>query len=200
MTNLSKEHKRKISVSLKKNKYRRRNLFTKGHSGYWLGKKRGEDFSRKMSEIKKGVPVPLERRKRISASLTGRKASPETVLKLKRRVVTEKTRQAISEAIRGEKHWRWKGTTPLLTRLRNSARYSHWRNAVFERDDYTCQHCRARGVRLNADHIKPFALFPEIRFDLENGRTLCVDCHKKTPTWGPHLTINKTKLMKLWSK
>ena len=39
------------------------------------------------------------------------------------------------------------------------------------------------GGKLNADHIKPFSLFPELRFDLNNGRTLCVECHKKTDTY-----------------
>ena len=42
----------------------------------------------------------------------------------------------------------------------------------------------AGGGVLHADHIKPFAFFPSLRFDLENGRTLCVECHKKTPTFG----------------
>ena len=52
-----------------------------------------------------------------------------------------------------------------------------WRKAVYERDDYTCQWCGVRGGRMAADHILPWALFPEKRFDVSNGRTLCQPCH-----------------------
>lgn len=64
------------------------------------------------------------------------------------------------------------------------ARYSpeakKWRMAIFERDDFTCQICKIRGTYLEADHIKPFAYFPELRYDLTNGRTLCRPCHNTT--------------------
>lgn len=68
--------------------------------------------------------------------------------------------------------------------IKHSREYKEWRKAVFERDNYTCQWCFVRGEKLNADHIKPFADFPKLRFMLSNGRTLCVPCHKKTDTWG----------------
>ena len=61
---------------------------------------------------------------------------------------------------------------------------SDWRKAVFARDEYACVNCGARGVRLNADHIKPFATYAGLRFDISNGRTLCVPCHRRTPTYG----------------
>ena len=64
------------------------------------------------------------------------------------------------------------------------ARYSpeaeKWRKTIFERDNYTCQFCKVRGNKLEADHIKPFAYFPELRFELSNGRTLCRRCHDGT--------------------
>jgi len=64
------------------------------------------------------------------------------------------------------------------------ARYSpeaqNWRINVFKQDNYTCQMCKVRGTYLEADHIKPFAYFPELRFELSNGRTLCKLCHNKT--------------------
>ena len=76
-------------------------------------------------------------------------------------------------------------------KVRQSAAYKAWRTLVFERDNYTCTECgdhnyagRGESIALHADHIKPFALFPEFRFEVSNGRTLCIPCHKKTGTYG----------------
>ncbi|KKM60755.1 hypothetical protein LCGC14_1538640 [marine sediment metagenome] len=84
----------------------------------------------------------------------------------------------------GEKHPRWKnGVTPKNRLIRSSAEYALWRISVFVRDDYTCVSCGVRGgVRgcvLNAHHIKPFATYPYLRFAIDNGETLCDDCHRK---------------------
>ena len=68
--------------------------------------------------------------------------------------------------------------------IRRSPEYRVWRTTVFERDNYTCVWCGQRGKRLAADHIKPFAYFPDLRLEIDNGRTLCVNCHYKTPTYG----------------
>jgi hypothetical protein len=61
--------------------------------------------------------------------------------------------------------------------IRNSPEYREWRNSVFERDCYTCQICHKQGGRLNAHHIKRFAKYPELRLSLQNGITLCYECH-----------------------
>ena len=90
----------------------------------------------------------------------------------------------------GRNHHNWKGgITNENEKIRKSTEYKYWRSAVFERDNYTCQICKARSgsgktVILNADHIKPFALYPELRLDTKNGRTLCKQCHLKTETYG----------------
>lgn len=85
----------------------------------------------------------------------------------------------------GEKHPQWKGgVTPINLRIRSSSEYKLWRTAVFVRDNYTCIWCGLRGIVIHADHIKPFSLFPELRFAIDNGRTLCIGCHKKTDTYG----------------
>jgi len=86
----------------------------------------------------------------------------------------------------GEKHWNWKGgVSEECVKIRQSVEYKAWRDSVFARDNYTCVWCGDdRGGNLEADHIKPFAYFPELRLSIDNGRTLCSDCHKKTDTWG----------------
>ena len=82
--------------------------------------------------------------------------------------------------IRGENAAVWKGgVSNKLRRLRSSASFKEWRTAVFERDDYTCQDCGRRGAELHPHHIKAFADYPKLRFDVSNGITLCLLCHGK---------------------
>ncbi len=95
-------------------------------------------------------------------------------------------------------HWKG-GITPLVLRIRHSQQYIQWRTNVFQRDNYICQFCGIKGNQLCADHIYPFSLIIkellqiyssftdivdcELLWNLNNGRTLCVDCHKKTDTY-----------------
>ena len=115
-------------------------------------------------------------------------------------------RMKISVSRLREKNCNWKGGISLLNnQLRHSFEYRQWRNDVFTRDNFTCQWCSDdRGGNLNADHIKPLSLllqFYEITnfeqaliceeiWNINNGRTLCIECHKKTDTYG----------WKLWNK
>lgn len=61
---------------------------------------------------------------------------------------------------------------------RRSSENKQWRKAVFERDNYTCRFCQRRGIRLNAHHLKQYAYYPELRYAVSNGVTLCEPCHK----------------------
>lgn len=63
---------------------------------------------------------------------------------------------------------------------RYSKEASEWRNAVFTRDNYTCHECGQQGGCLQAHHVEPFAYFPELRYEISNGQTLCCKCHDKT--------------------
>jgi hypothetical protein len=93
---------------------------------------------------------------------------------------------------RGENSPAWKGgITPINEKIRKSLEYRLWRTAVFERDDYTCVWCGQKGGKLHADHIKPFAYYPELRFAIDNGRTLCIECHLKTDTYSNRYKFNK---------
>lgn len=87
----------------------------------------------------------------------------------------------------GDKNPNWKGgVTKENERIRKSIAYKKWRSDVFARDNYTCQICKRKETvsgKLEADHIKQFAKYPELRFDVSNGRTLCKECHKKTDTY-----------------
>jgi hypothetical protein len=80
----------------------------------------------------------------------------------------------------GDKSHLWKGgISPINTRIRQSSKFKKWRKSVFERDKYTCQSCFEKGGTLHPHHIKPFAKFPKLRFELNNGITLCEDCHRE---------------------
>ena len=91
----------------------------------------------------------------------------------------------------------WKGGIwPKHLAIRRSLEYKFWREAVFKRDNLTCVWCRQIGRKLNADHIKPFADYPELRFAIDNGRALCIDCHRKTGTFGRRKLKNKYEIKK----
>lgn len=103
-----------------------------------------------------------------------------TLLGIQRRSESEEWRNA-PHFQRGENHPRYKGNARAREIAMGRYDYKAWRNAVFQRDDYTCQECGTRGRRLNAHHIKKWADYPELRFDVDNGITLCEDCHNKIP-------------------
>lgn len=71
-----------------------------------------------------------------------------------------------------------------------------WINSIYARDNYTCQKCQTKGGKLNAHHILPYSLFPEVRFDVENGVTFCKRCHQQYHSmfklaYCNHKTINQ---------
>lgn len=85
----------------------------------------------------------------------------------------------------------WKGgCTKTNQKIRNSIEYRLWRESVLKRDGGACIWCGSI-VDLHVDHIKPFAHYPELRFAIDNGRTLCKRCHSTTDTY-----CGKAKLCK----
>lgn len=82
---------------------------------------------------------------------------------------------------KGNKHWNWKGGVSFEN---NNEFYwrKEWkevRDKCYERDNYTCQICRRRGLYFNAHHIMPRRDFPELELELSNLLTICISCHLK---------------------
>ncbi len=81
----------------------------------------------------------------------------------------------------GSHSWKWRGgVTPINTKIRFSSEYTSWKIGVITRDRHQCQSCGQIRGKLNVHHIKPFADYPELRLNADNGITLCQSCHKKT--------------------
>lgn len=86
--------------------------------------------------------------------------------------------QNLPNDYKGEKHWNWRGgITPKDRQARNTVEYRDWRNSVFIRDNYLCQKCLENGY-LHAHHILSFDDYVNLRYDTDNGITLCASCHR----------------------
>lgn len=144
------------------------------HACYWLPKRNppqnknctvcGEVFVARINQIKNGWGK--------YCSFTCRSQVPDS----------QETRD--KKAHKGTNHPNWKGGIMKGRKDRNLAIYKNWRNEVFARDRYTCQHCEAKNgngktVYLEADHIESWTTHPELRYETSNGRTLCKGCHSK---------------------
>lgn len=93
----------------------------------------------------------------------------------------KQTKEAIERRaikLRGQNHWNWQGgISGENNKIRHSLEYFIWRNEVWKRDYWTCRICGYKGKNIIAHHIKLFSEFPELRFSVENGLTLCRECH-----------------------
>lgn len=140
--------------------------WNKGFVGFRKGWKMSKEARDKLSNTRKGIIFTEKHKKNISEAQKGK-------------IISLEHRRKLSKAIKGEKHYNWKdGVTTKNHRIRNGIEIRLWREAVFARDDWTCQECNERGGKLHPHHIKGFAEYPELRFAIDNGLTLCVPCHR----------------------
>lgn len=164
---LSEKHKRKISISMKG-----KNTWMKGRRMPIKTKKALLEAVTGGNHYLFGKAMPLETREKLKSANLGKKHTINTRKKM-----------SLSHA-HGEDHWNWKGGIGSERhQLMNKQDYILWRTSVFMRDGYICVECGSK-KNLQADHIKPWALYPELRYAIDNGRTLCYECHRKTDTWG----------------
>ena len=79
----------------------------------------------------------------------------------------------------GERSPHWKGGVEYSRVERATHEYQEWRKSVFIRDKFVCQKCKEHTNNLNAHHISNWKSDINHRYDINNGITLCKDCHKK---------------------
>lgn len=185
---LSEETKRKISESRK-------------------GQKQTEKWKKMMKELMKGNQYGFKK----NHTPWNKGSRGIMVAWNKGKKMSEKTREKIRQAKLGKKygietkekhrqHWlrennpNYKdGKSKYIVSHYKDLRYKLWREAVFERDNWTCQECNERGGYLEPHHIKSWAQYPELRFELNNGITLCKKCHRLTDNYR-HKGIKKNIL------
>lgn len=173
----TKEIKQKRVETRKKNGWfkdieevKRRQKEAKRGCNPWNHFKNPDIVKEKIRNTLKGHPCykSEERKKNISKAKTGGHLSEITKKKM------SATRQGIQL-----KDWT-EFLSPIRSRIYQSKNFDVWRRSIFQRDDWTCQDCYIKGGSLHAHHIRKFSKYPLLRFDVDNGITLCKPCHEKT--------------------
>ena len=104
----------------------------------------------------------------------------------KGKTFTEEHKNNISKNhhnVLGENNPNWKGGVTSWDRLLRSRKiFKIWKRQVLEKNNFCCVNCNESDIsKLDADHILPLFIFPELAFEVNNGQTLCKSCHiKKT--------------------
>lgn len=191
----SEEHKKKISEGEKK--HLPRTAFQLGHIGWNIGLKYSPEQKAKLDMS--GLYTHGERKGTKHTEETKNKISIAKKLNPCRHWLGKKRPE-----LSGENHFNWKGGISTKDRLERVRFSQVFRKEVLKRDDYTCQICNKRGGSLQVDHIKSWFDNPELRFDINNCRTLCMNCHYKitfgrekpnnVSVWG-HNLIQKERIL-----
>jgi hypothetical protein len=163
--------------------------FIKGHAVFkghgMLGKKHSIESRKKMSLAQKGNPWS-----KINGFQKGNK-------------LTEEHKRIISIRHSKENNFNWKGGITPPNKLERIKFQRTIQKEVFKRDNYTCQICNCVGGILHADHIQQWSEYVTGRFDINNIRTLCRECHyfvtfgrnmPKGSKWGTN-KITNTRFM-----
>ena len=162
-TEEQKERLRQLRLGTKLSEEHKKKL-SENNAHYWLGKKRPE--------------------------MMGHRVSERTIEHVKQ----------LNKGKFGKEHPGWKEfkRKTFHQALRQTYRYKDWRNKIFQRDGFTCVLCGKNKIYLEADHnpksfisiidknkIYTFdqASSCEELWDINNGRTLCLPCHKNTDNY-----------------
>lgn len=138
-------------------------------------------------------PLSEEHKKKISNGNRGRIHTEEEKLKMKGRVLSVEHRKKIGEAnkgrkkpdnfgkkMSGENNWNWIADRTKLAKYSNGNEYRNspasreWSKIVRDRDKWLCRiadnNCEGR---MEAHHILGWTAYPELRYEVNNGITLC---------------------------
>lgn len=77
---------------------------------------------------------------------------------------------------------------------RNYPEYREWSCQVKIRDNYTCQKCNQVGYDLVSHHIENYRDNKKLRLDIDNGITLCKQCHIEFHTIYGYRNTNRSQL------
>lgn len=148
----------------------------KGIKGFVIGHKTTEETRIKIGNA-------LRKEKRFNCDFCGKDSvtQPSAYKRKKRHFCSQRCYSTFRmEKMLPEEQPTWRGgITKETQRGRGCKKYKMWRHMVFERDCFTCIWCGSK-ERIEADHIRRWATHPELRYNVDNGRTLCLNCHNKT--------------------
>lgn len=175
LRNSDPEYKKKLSAGMKGHVVSEETRIKIGNAH--RGKIISEEHKKKISRFFKDRPVSKEHRMALS--------------KAHRLYQTEETRQKISRAkegvlipsVTGKNHYRWIENRMLLkddSRERGGQLHREWSKTVKDRDNWKCkisnQDCEGR---MEAHHILGWSKHPELRYEINNGITLCHAHHPR---------------------
>lgn len=105
---------------------------------------------------------------------------------------TEEMRANFSRRQKGSANPAWKGgLTKGRTKELNTIQYKRFKELLLKRDNYKCVTCKSK-EKLQIDHVKPWKLYAELRFDPSNAQILCAPCHyKKSSEEGKRYWVNQ---------
>lgn len=152
-------------------------LATRGSKNPFFGKKHSAESLTKISMMGKGrkplnfgKPIPPHVLAKLIIANTGKRQSAETIAK-----------RIAHTTAKGNTHWNWKGGIPRRDiHSLSDPRYRNWRKGVFERDGFKCR-MRNKDCHesLQAHHILRWSEFVELRYEINNGITLCQHHHPR---------------------